>query len=150
MKLVGSFFKFAQRVLDAAKKGGLSKMDIQKLEMLMTSNSKRYTTLAKGLLTALDVGGASKEDISRFGQMLEAASVRMAEKKDPFTKAERTEIADIFDRAYMSPKTKRFVENQMNSLLAREIGELATGKKFVFVPKRKTLSQDEKKKLLKV
>lgn len=153
MKFIGSFFQFARRVLEAAKKGGLAAKDLAKLDNLLTRTGKRNTVLAKGILSALSAGGASDKDVKRFGELLQMAESRIETDKEPFTDAERKEVAGIFQRAYLSAKVANWFSSQIDELLAEEINEFIEGKRRVEigVPKKKTVSfeKEEKKKKLK-
>lgn len=147
MKFVGAFFKFARRVLEAAKKGGLPAKDIKKLDNLLTRTGKRNTVLAKGILSALSAGGASDKDVARFGKLLQKAESRIVEKKEPFTTADRKELADVFQRAYLSQKVARWFSAQVDELLAEEINEFISGSRRVEigVPKKKAVRFEKKK-----
>jgi hypothetical protein len=147
MRFIGGFFQFARRVIAAAKSGGLSQPDMKKLDSLLERTGKRNTIVAKGILSALSAGGASDKDITRFGELLAAAEVRIGNDKDPFTKAEREELQDIFKRAYISTKTARWLSGQIDGLLAEEINEFIAGARRVDigVPSKKGVrpEQDE-------
>lgn len=161
MKFIGGFFQFARRVLDAAKKGGLSKLDLHKLDNLLTRTGKRNTILAKGILSALDAGGASEKDVARFGELLQKANERISEDKEPFTKKDQEELSSIFKRAYVSDKVVRWFSSQVDELLVGEINEFISGSRRVEigVPRKKTVKfekeeekrkkEQEKKKALK-
>lgn len=151
MKFIGAFFKFARRVLEAAKKGGLPTKDLKKLDNLLTRTGKRNTVLAKGILSALSAGGASDEDVARFGKLLQKAESRIVENKEPFTPADREELSDIFQHAYLSRKVARWFSAQMDELLAEEINEFITGSRRVEigVPKKKTVSFKKEEKARK-
>jgi hypothetical protein len=148
MKFIGGFFQFARRVLEAAKKGGLSRLDIRKLDNLLTRTGKRNTILAKGILSALDAGGASDKDVARFGELLQKGHDRIAEDKEPFTKKERAELSQIFKRAYISDKVARWFSTQVDELLADEINEFISGSRRVDigVPRKKTVKFKKEKK----
>jgi hypothetical protein len=151
MKFIGGFFQFARRVIDAAKKGGLSKLDLRKLDNLLIRTGKRNTILAKGILSALDAGGASDKDVARFGELLQKANERIADDKEPFTKRDRTELSTIFKRAYVSDKVARWFSTQVDELLSDEINEFISGSRRVDigVPRKKTVkfeTQEKKKK----
>lgn len=153
MKFIGGFFQFARRVLDAAKKGGLPAVDLKKLDNLLTRVGKRNTILSKGILSALSAGGASEEDIRRFGELLQNADARISQDKEPFTKAESTELSEIFKRAYVSDKVARWFSAQIDQLLAEEINEFISGSRRVEigVPKKKSVKfKEEKKKKMKI
>ena len=155
MEFIGGFFKFARRVIAAAKAGGLSDTDIKKLDSLLERTGKRNTVVAKGLLSALSAGGASDKDIARFGELLSGAEVRITNDRDQFTKTEKDELQGIFKRAYISDKTTRWFSGQVDALLAEEIGEFISGSKRVEigVPAKKTVrfesDEEEKKKKVK-
>ncbi|MFH1394296.1 MAG: hypothetical protein ABII71_05495 [Candidatus Micrarchaeota archaeon] len=145
MRLIGAFVEFARRVLSAAKKGGLARRDLLKLDNLLSRTGRRNTILAKGILSALSAGGASDDDIRRFGSMLGRANQRIMDDKEPFTSKERDEITQIFRRAYVSQKTARWFSSQMDELVAEEIKEYISGKRRVDiggVPRKKTVSFD--------
>lgn len=154
MRIVGSFFEFSKRVLDAAKKGGLAPRELKKLDNLLARTGKRNTVMAKGILTALSAGGASEADVSRFGGLLRRAEDRVMEGRQPFTEAERKELAGVFGRAYISAKTARWFSAQVDELLAEEINDFISGSRRVDigVPSRKTVRfetgavKEEKKK----
>jgi hypothetical protein len=150
MKFIGGFFQFARRVLDAAKKGGLSKLDLRKLDNLLTRTGKRNTILAKGILSAMDAGGASDKDVARFGELLQKANERIAEDKEPFTEKEKEELSGIFKRAYISDKVVRWFSSQVDELLVGEINEFMSGSRRVDigVPRKKTVKfeKDEEKR----
>lgn len=157
MRFIGSFFEFARRVLDSAKRGGLPAKDLKKLDNLLTRTGKRNTVLAKGILTALSAGGAGEKDIQRFGELLIKAEERIVENKPPFTSAEHKEISGIFQRAYISTKTAKWFSAQVDELVAEEINEFISGSRRIEigVPAKKTLrleraaaeENEEKKKL---
>jgi 3-oxoacyl-ACP reductase-like protein len=152
MRLIGAFFEFANRVIVSARKGGLPQRDIKKLDNLLTRTAKRNTILAKGILTALSAGGAGEQDIRRFGALLLKAEDRILQDKEPFTQAERTELSDLFRRAYVSAKTARWFSAQLDELVAEEINEFISGSRRVDVgvPSRKTVKfekKEEKRKL---
>ena len=147
MKILGSFQKFADRVLDAVKKGGLEKLDQIKLNHLLERTGRHNLVLAKGLLSAFDAGGASKKDIQRFGELLDNANHRILEDKPPFTSVEKNEISAIFRRAYLSDKAAgRFTKN-IDELLAEQIKEGIEQKPEISatIPKKK---EEEKEKKL--
>lgn len=151
MKFIGGFFKFARRVLDAAKKGGLAAADLRKLDNLLARTGKRNTVLAKGILSALSAGGASDKDVKRFGEILKKGEERVSSDREPFTDSEQKELNDIFNRAYISSRTARWFSAQMDELLAEEIKEFMEGSRRVDigVPRKKTVSfkeTDEEKK----
>jgi len=148
MKFIGAFFQFARRVLDAAKKGGLSAVDLKKLDNLLTRTGKRNTILAKGILSALSAGGASDDDIVRFSSMLQKAESRIADDKEPFTTKEMKELSEIFKRAYISAKVARWFSAQVDELLAGEINEFISGSRRVDigVPKKKSVKFEIKEK----
>jgi len=135
MRFLGSFTKFAEAVMEAAKKGGLSRLHLKKLELLLTNTGKRNLTLSKGILTALDVGGASQKDMEKFGELLERANARLVNDRKPFTKEEEAEISRIFDRAYISRRAARWMTTQMDGLVAEEMNEFLKGRKVVAVKK---------------
>jgi hypothetical protein len=151
MKFIGSFFRFAGRVLEAAKKGGLPKMDLKKLDNLLMRTGKRNTVLAKGILSALSAGGASDKDVARFGKLLQNAEARIAENTEPFTSADREELSNIFQRAYLSRKVARWFSAQIDELLAEEINEFISGSRRVEigVPKKKSVSFEIEKQVKK-
>jgi hypothetical protein len=149
MRFIGGFFQFARRVIDAAKSGGLSGKDVKKLDNLLSRTGKRNAIIAKGILTSLSAGGASDSDVNRFGELLQLAEERIQTDKDPFTSSDKTELTDIFKRAYISAKTARWFSAQVVELLAEEINEFIAGSKRVEVgvPSRKTVKfeKDERK-----
>jgi hypothetical protein len=162
MRFIGAFFEFSRRVLDAAKKGGIAVKDLKKLDNLLTRTGKRNAVLAKGILTALSAGGASDRDVARFGELLISAESRIMEDKEPFSDPERKELAGIFKRAYVSAKTAKWFQAQVDELLAEEINDFISGSRRVDigVPAKKTVrfetedektgrNEDEKKKKLK-
>lgn len=142
MRLIGAFVAFARRVLNAAKEGGLGTKDLRKLDHLLSRTGKRNTILSKGILSALSAGGASEKDIKRFGRLLETANNRIIGGKDPFTAKERKEINSIFKRAYISQKTARWFNSQLDELVAEQINEFITGSRTVDIhgiPMKKTV-----------
>jgi hypothetical protein len=153
MKFIGSFFQFARRVIDAAKKGGLGDSDTKKLDNLLTRTGKRNTILAKGILSSLSAGGASDKDVARFSDLLQGAEQKISDNKEPFTAQNRAELLDIFKRAYVSAKTARWFSAQIDELLAEEINEFISGspRMDVGVPARKSVKfekePEEKKKM---
>jgi len=162
MRFIGAFFEFSRRVIDAAKKGGIAAKDLKKLDNLLTRTGRRNAVLAKGILTALSAGGASDKDVARFGEMLLSAESRIMDDAEPFTEAERNELAGIFKRAYISAKTSKWFQAQVDELLAEEINDFISGSRRVEigVPSRKTVKfesnsekraepEDEKRKKLK-
>jgi hypothetical protein len=148
MKFIGAFFQFARRVLDAAKKGGLSAVDLRRLDGLLTRTGKRNTILAKGILSALSAGGASEADVARFGELLQSAESRISAGREPFTSREREEVSEIFRRAYISDRVARWFSTQMDELLAEEINEFISGARRVEigVPRKKTVKFEKKEK----
>lgn len=153
MKLIGSFFDFAQRVVQTAKAGKLPPADVKKLERLLKRTGTRNLVLAKGLLSALSAGGAKAQDITALTQLLERAGERIVTDKPPFTSSEKKELEAIFTRAYLSKKAAYWFAQQMDELLAEEIDEFITGRRMISVPSRKTVSfepvDDKRKKLLR-
>ncbi len=154
MRVVGSFFDFSKKVLDAAKKGGLAPGELKKLDNLLTRTGRRNAVLAKGILTALSAGGAGESDVLRFGDMLRRAEERVMESKPPFTEAERKDLSQIFKRAYVSARAAQWFSAQVDELLAEEINEFISGSRRVElgVPKRKSVrfeqeEKEERKKL---
>ncbi|MBI5227130.1 hypothetical protein HY988_00950 [Candidatus Micrarchaeota archaeon] len=156
MRLSGSFFEFSQRLISAAKKGGLSPNDSKKLDRLLTRTAKRNTILAKGILAALSAGGASTQDVARFGQLLLKAEERIAADKKPFTESESRQLGDLFQKSYVSTKTAKWFSGQIDELVAGEINDFISGNRKVnpLVPSRKTVGfekheekHDERKKL---
>jgi len=153
MRFIGSFFEFSRRVLDSARRGGLPPKDTKKLDNLLTRTGKRNTILAKGILTALSAGGASDKDIARFGALLLKAEERIVDNKEPFTPVEHKEIAELFQRAYMSTKTAQWFSAQIDELVAEEINEFISGSRRmeVGVPAKKTVkfarSEEENEKI---
>jgi len=148
MKFLGPFQAFAERVLDAVSKGGLSGPERVKLNHLLERTGKRNVILAKGILTALDAGGADKKTIERFGQMLDAANQRIMSDKPPFTKKDEAELAAIFRSASISGKTtKRFTRN-IDELLAEQINESIRGRHRVSIGllKKKAVQFEEREK----
>ncbi|MBU0591705.1 hypothetical protein KKF81_05260 [Candidatus Micrarchaeota archaeon] len=141
MKFIGSFFQFAGRVIVSAKKGGLSILDLKKLDNLLTRTGKRNTIMARGILSALSAGGASKQDVADFGRLLQKAETRISQDKNPFTTEELERLNQIFQRAYLSTKVSKWFSNQIDELLAEEINEFIGGKSRVDlgVPSRKTV-----------
>lgn len=146
MKLIGSFFQFARRVLKAARAGKLPKVDLKKLEHLLTRTGKRNLVLAKGLLSALNAGGAKKEDIKQLAKLLEKATTRIAQEKEPFTTKEKKELENIFARAYLSKKAAHWFTSQVDEFLAEEIDEFITGKRMLTVPTKKVIGFEKSKK----
>ena len=155
MKFLGGFFQFAKRVMDAAKKGGLGDPDSKKLDNLLARTGKRNTVLAKGILSSLSAGGASAKDVARFSDLLHNAELRIADNKEPFTTQDKTELLDVFKRAYVSAKTARWFSAQIDELLAEEINEFISGsprvdvgvptKKSVKFEKTEEKAEDKKK-----
>ncbi|MFH1784935.1 MAG: hypothetical protein ABH842_00755 [Candidatus Micrarchaeota archaeon] len=133
MRFIGGFFQFARRVIDAAKKGGLSAIDVKKLDNLLLRTGKRNAIVAKGILTALSAGGATDADVKRFGELLQLAENRIRDDKNPFTIHDKTELTSIFKRAYISAKTARWFSAQIDELLAEEINEFISGSQRVDV-----------------
>jgi hypothetical protein len=158
MRILGSFFAFSKRVLDAARKGGLALRELKKLDNLLTRTGKRNTVMAKGILTALSAGGASESDVSRFGSLLRKAEERVMEGREPFTESERKELADVFGRAYISAKTAKWFSAQVDELLAEEINDFISGSRRVDlgVPAKKSVrfargaEQEAEKKKVKI
>ena len=139
MQLLGSFSGFVNRVLNAAKLGRLSKDDISKLQRLLGRTAKRNTVMAKGILSALNVGGASPLDIDRFSKLLEKGSGRIYDNKEPFSDTEKKEISDIFKRSYVSAKAANWFANQLDELVAEELEEFIKGRRTVFIPTKKSI-----------
>jgi len=137
--------EFSKKVLAAAK-GKLTKKELGVLERMFTRVKKRNIILAQGLLSALKAGGSSKADIDKLSKILERANDRILEgQKEPFTPAEKKTLANIFDRANLSPKAeakfKHNVESDADDLLVSQIAESIhrqKQKKFEFVPEKST------------
>ncbi len=146
MRLIGSFFEFAERVMNAAKTAKLPKDDSRKLERLLTRTAKRNTVLAKGILSALNAGGAKEHDIKRFSDLLEKANERIVNDKEPFTGKENAEISDIFKRAYISTKAAHWFASQIDELVAEEIDEYIKGKRFLAIPSKKVVTFESARK----
>ena len=148
MKLIGSFFRFAERVLNATKQAKLSGNDQKKLERLLTRTGKRNLILAKGLLSALNVGGAKQDDIDTLANLLEKASQRMNQDKDPFMPNEKKQLEDVFVRSYISRKAAHWFAGQMDELLAEEIDEFISGRRMMTIPAKKgaTIEVEDKRK----
>jgi len=151
MDIGDAFRQFAQRILSASKKGGLSRVELKKLDHLLARTGKRNAILAKGILSALDAGGASRSDITRFGDLLGKANQRILEDKPPFTPKEGGELTDIFRRAYVSRKTSGWFSRHVDELLAQEINESIKGERNLAVPKKtpaaESAGKEERKKL---
>ena len=84
----GSFVKFAKNVLDSAKKGGLPKKDLGKLDRLLERNGTKNAVLAAGLVSALRIG-ATDEEVRKVASLFDNASARISSGKKPFTNPER-------------------------------------------------------------
>ncbi len=136
MKIGDAFRSFAQRVLEAAGKGGLPKLEQKKLDHLLSRTGKRNTILAKGILTALDAGGATKSDIAKLSGLLAAANERILDERTPFTSREKTELTDIFRRAYIPRKTTGWFSSHIDELLAEQIKDEITAGRATGVPKK--------------
>jgi hypothetical protein len=97
--------------------------------------------LTKGILTALSAGGAGSKDVARFSDLLMKAEERVIADKKPFSDAEQKELADIFERAYVSAKTARWFSAQVDELLAEEINEFISGSRRIDlgVPTKKSV-----------
>lgn len=148
MRFIGGFFQFARRVIDAAKNGGLSGKDVKKLDNLLSRTGKRNAIVAKGILTSLSAGGASEDDVKRFGELLQLAEDRIQTDTDPFTSSDKTELTNIFKRAYISAKTARWFSAQVDELLAEEINEFIAGSKRIDVgiPTKKTVKFEKEER----
>ena len=136
MKTGDAFRNFAQRVLDAAGRGGLPMLEQKKLDHLLSRTGKRNAILAKGILTALDAGGATKEDIARLSGLLAAANERILDDKEPFTSKDKTQLTDIFRRAYIPMKTTGWFSSHIDELLAEQIKDEITAGRSASVPKK--------------
>ena len=156
MKFIGSFVEFAQKVGQAAKKGGLSDKDLKKLDRLLTRTGKRNAILSKGVLAALSAGGASPQDVAKFGQLLLKAEDRISADKKPFTDQETKELSSLFQKNYVSTKTARWFSAQIDELVAQEITDAISGTKKLspVIPSKQTVSfekheerSDERKKM---
>ena len=145
--VLGSFMRFAKNVVDAAKKGGLGKKDLQKLERLLTRDGKKNIVLAAGLVSALRTGATDKE-VKEVGSLFERASDRISKGKKPFTKNEEKTLRDILTGAGVSERTSRWISSNVDALLADEINEFIAGKKLErgFVPSKKAFALKKKKK----
>ncbi|MEM3432279.1 MAG: hypothetical protein QXF35_00775 [Candidatus Bilamarchaeaceae archaeon] len=141
----GSFAEFAKKVMDAAKKGGLSARDLKRLERLLEKDGKRNKILAAGLVAAMKTG-ASEKEIEKLGKLFEKASERIANGKAPFTDADAQILRSMLEGAGISKKTSKWVSKNIDEMLAAEIKEFITGKKIsrVVIPKK---SEEEKKTL---
>jgi len=150
MRSISGFFQFAKRVLGAAKSGGLGETDSKKLDRLLERTGKRNAIIAKSILSAMSAGGASERDVSRFGEMLQSAELKISKDKEPFTKSEKEELQEIFRRAYISTRTARWLSSQIDGLLAEQISEVISGSRIV--PSRKVVrfEHEEEKKRMKV
>ena len=145
MAIGDAFRGFAEHVLAAVKKGGLASIEQKKLDHLLSRTGKRNLVLARGILTALDAGGATKTDIKRFGEMLEAANSRIIDEEPPFTDKERSELAQMFRRAYVPRKTSGWFSSHLDELLAQEINDSL--RERTGVPKKTAEAVEEKKKM---
>lgn len=120
---VYSFAEFAERVLAAAKNGGLGQKDLKKLERLLVKDGKRNKVLASGLVSAMRVGGS--KEVKKLSQIFERASERIAAGKPPFTEIEAKFLRSTLKNAGISEKTARWVRRNVDELLADEIKEFA-------------------------
>ncbi len=147
MGLLGSFSEFSKRVVDSAKRGGLSTSDSKKLQNLLSRTGKRNTILAKGILSALSAGGATQKDVSRLGTLLRSAEERISQDKPPFTDLEQKEITNLFQKAFMSAKTARWFSSQIDELVAEEIQEFLSGSRGIeaTIPSRKSIRLPERR-----
>ncbi len=152
MKFIGSFTEFSQRVVSAARKGGLPEKELKKLDRLLTRTGKRNAILSKGILSALSAGGASPQDVAKFGQLLVKAEDRISSDKKPFTESESKDLSDLFRRAYVSTKTVKWFSAQIDELVAQEISDAISGKHKLspVIPSKKvTFEKNEERKRLK-
>lgn len=143
----GSFAEFAKRVLDAAKKGGLSAKDIKMLDRLLEKDGKRNKILAAGLVAAMKTG-ATEKDIEVIGKLFEKASERIASGKEPFTESEAEILRKVLEGAGVSRKTTSWVSKNVDEMLADEIKEFISGRKIdrgMIIPKK---SEEKEKKRL--
>jgi len=149
-----SFVRFAKDVISAAKKGGLPKKDIGKLDRLLERNGKKNAVLAAGLVSALKIG-ATDQEIKRVGNLFDNAGSRISAGKKPFTKKEEAELRKILKGAGISEKTSHWVSKHVDELLADEIkgfivggsierGVVPTRKQVKFKPKTKTKKPKKK------
>ncbi len=137
MAFLKSFSAFVRRVLQAAKKGGLSLADLKKLSNLLRRTGKRNAVLARGLLSALSAGGASERDIRKLAELLHLAEERIMRGEEPFNEIEKAHIARIFRSASLSQKAASWLTNHVDEFLASEIREQAIEREKKAVPKKK-------------
>jgi len=154
MDILSAFRRFAGRVIESSKKGGLVGADQKRLGNLLERTGKRNLILAKGILSALDAGGAGRKDIERFGALLGKANQRILDDKQPFTDFERSELAAIFRRAYIPDgATARFTKN-IDELLAEQISESIKERPVMALTMAKKKStpnkEEDERKTLKV
>lgn len=150
MKVINAFKRFAARVLSAVKKGGLPNLDQVKLGHLLDKTGKRNLILSQAILSSFNKD--NKQDITRFAEMLEAADSRIIKNQEPFTKKESAELTALFRRASLSELTSRRFTQNIDELLAEQIGASIKRKQDVSnaVPTRKTIDLNKnrnKKKL---
>jgi len=145
MAIGDAFRGFAERVLAAVKKGGLAPVEQKKLDHLLCRTGRRNLVLARGILTALDAGGATKADVKRFGELLELANSRIMDETPPFNEKERSELAQMFRRAYVPRKTSSWFSSHLDELLAQEINDSL--RERVGIPKKTVEAVEEKKKM---
>jgi hypothetical protein len=137
-----NFVMFANKVLDAVKKGKkLPPKDIKTLDRILTNDRKRTNVLAAGLVSALKIS-ATPKDTAKISSLFEKAEGRIAEDRSPFTKGEAELLRKILAGAGVSEKTSSWVSKHVDEMLAREIQEFIAGRSIErgFVPTKKSLS----------
>lgn len=143
--MAGTFGLFVEKVLGAARKGGLNIKDVKKLERLFSNTGKRNMAMAQGLLTALNAGGAKKDDIKELAKLLENANTNIETGKKPFSKSDEDRISGVFKRAGLPEATRRWVVTQMDEFVSTEISETLAKREG---PKRVVFDiQDRKQKI---
>lgn len=121
MEIKDSFKAFANRVMHALRMGRLAEKDIKTVEHLLIKTEKKNLILSRAILSTLAEGEQSEEDVKKFARMLELASRRIAESKEPFSNEERKELEEIFKRHSLSAKAARKFAFDLDELLTMEL-----------------------------
>lgn len=112
---------FANRVVNAARMGRLGEKDIKALRHLLVKTGKKNLVLSRAILTALSGAEQSGGDVKKFAHLLDLASVRIGEEKEPFSESEKKELEEIFRRHSLSTGAARKFALGLDELLAMEL-----------------------------
>lgn len=121
MNFTNAFKAFANRVINAVHLGHLSEKDTKTLKHLLTKTEKKNLVLSRAILSALSGAEQSEQDVKRFARLLDLASVRISEDKEPFSIEEKRELEEIFKRHSLSLRAARKFALGLDELLAMEL-----------------------------